>query len=764
MSRSCFIIALAFCSSALPAIAAVPSYNTPTIYGRTGFTSFNLPDGSSLASPTISLNNHRDVALDVNFVGDTGNPGLFYAEYTGGTPLGGIVFNAADTISGNPMLSNGGQAAFTVGFEGAPFVYDRVTNSTDAVNYPLGITGSSNLTITDTQLLGGRLAIGFSGDVYGTFAVQTAGLPALTMYAADNGIDVSSNYSFLYTPATSQTGGIGNAPRIAAKVSTTAGFDFEEIRLFEADGTSTLVADETELNPQSAFSEFITNSVSVSDNGTQVAFQATDTLGISGIYRYDSLIDQIDLIASITDTFVSTIDIFAPDVNDEGLVTFRGDDDAGRSSVFVGDGQSLVRVAGEGDLIQTDLGQRQLGRRDMDFSQAGALRLNNQGDVGFLFQYFDPANAASVADGSLILVATASTTSGDFDDNGLYECADIDALVIQIAAGTNEAAFDLTGDGFVNIADRDAWLAEAGAAQLTSGNAYLLGDANLDGTVDGQDFVIWNANKFTAQPGWCAGDFSADGFVDGQDFVLWNSNKFTTADASMTMVPEPKSLAILIACTLFVPLASWKKSVRRERTDEGCCPASHLAPDKQLCNQRFNDLRRFNTRQFLIQSLELVRQPIVIETQQLQHGGVEVANVDRVSDDVVGEIVGLTVDRATLGTAAGHPHREAARVMVAAVVVFGEPALRVDRAAELAAPDDQRVVQHASLLEIFQQGVTRLIDVLALTGHTTGDIGVVVPVVVVDLNEAHAAFGQSTGHQRGVGKRARLLGLLRRTS
>ena len=31
---------------------------------------------------------------------------------------------------------------------------------------------------------------------------------------------------------------------------------------------------------------------------------------------------------------------------------------------------------------------------------------------------------------------------------------------------------------------------------LPSGNPYLLGDANLDGTVDGQDFLIWNSNKF----------------------------------------------------------------------------------------------------------------------------------------------------------------------------------------------------------------------------------------------------------------------------
>lgn len=37
--------------------------------------------------------------------------------------------------------------------------------------------------------------------------------------------------------------------------------------------------------------------------------------------------------------------------------------------------------------------------------------------------------------------------------------------------------------------DRDVWLAVAGAEILPSGNAYLVGDANLDGTVDGLDLV-----------------------------------------------------------------------------------------------------------------------------------------------------------------------------------------------------------------------------------------------------------------------------------
>ena len=42
-------------------------------------------------------------------------------------------------------------------------------------------------------------------------------------------------------------------------------------------------------------------------------------------------------------------------------------------------------------------------------------------------------------------------------------------------------------------------------------------------------------------------------------------------------------------------------------------------------------------------------------------------------------------------------------MVVAAVVRGGELALRVDRAAELAAPDDQRVVEQAALLQVLDQ-------------------------------------------------------------
>jgi hypothetical protein len=139
---------------------------------------------------------------------------------------------------------------------------------------------------------------------------------------------------------------------------------------------------------------------------------------------------------------------------------------------------------------------------------------------------------------------------GDFDCDGSLNAADIDALVAAIAGDQSSLVFDLTGDGETNYDDLVEWLALGGAANLASGNSYLFGDANLDGSVDGNDFLAWNGNKFTNVAAWTGGDFNADGIVNGVDFLDWNANKFISADVQP--VPEPHamwvSLLLIATC------------------------------------------------------------------------------------------------------------------------------------------------------------------------------------------------------------------------
>ncbi len=128
-----------------------------------------------------------------------------------------------------------------------------------------------------------------------------------------------------------------------------------------------------------------------------------------------------------------------------------------------------------------------------------------------------------------------STVPDPCDLNGDTVCDEMDInLLMAEIAGSGDLAFDLDGNGEVDLGDRDQWLLEAG--DLNIGAAYLVGDANLDGTVDGQDFLAWNGNKFTLSTDWTRGDFTGDGSIDGQDFLAWNNNKFQSSN--VTTVPE----------------------------------------------------------------------------------------------------------------------------------------------------------------------------------------------------------------------------------
>lgn len=157
----------------------------------------------------------------------------------------------------------------------------------------------------------------------------------------------------------------------------------------------------------------------------------------------------------------------------------------------------------------------------------------------------------SGTDGYRLLVMERAdlSLSGDFNADGLFNCADINGLTGAIVGGTGIADFDMDGDGQLTVSDRDAWLAAAGAVNLPSGQPYRLGDANLDGVVDGSDFGLWNGNKFTGSSAWCQGDFNVDGVVDGSDFGVWNANKFQSA---LRVVPEPTGVFLLLWALLAI--------------------------------------------------------------------------------------------------------------------------------------------------------------------------------------------------------------------
>lgn len=138
----------------------------------------------------------------------------------------------------------------------------------------------------------------------------------------------------------------------------------------------------------------------------------------------------------------------------------------------------------------------------------------------------------------------SSTPLCDLNSDGSCGIADLDQLLavapiatgVAVEYGTNDH-YDLNGDGVINLADRDDWLTGA-AVENGLASPYYPADANLDGFVEGLDFIAWNNHKFTASLAASEGDFNADGVVDGRDFIVWNDHKFTSSDRVFA-VPEP---------------------------------------------------------------------------------------------------------------------------------------------------------------------------------------------------------------------------------
>lgn len=159
---------------------------------------------------------------------------------------------------------------------------------------------------------------------------------------------------------------------------------------------------------------------------------------------------------------------------------------------------------------------------------------------------------------------------GDFDNNGDWNCDDVDALTAVIADASHLTLFDLTGEGMVDELDLTEWLRLAGHVNVGAGRVYLPADANLDATVDGLDFVVWNEHKFSETSAWCSADFNANGVVDGVDFLTWNENKFTSSDG--LSVPEPTWLASTWPVWLFLLARAFAEGSARIRVADDARP------------------------------------------------------------------------------------------------------------------------------------------------------------------------------------------------
>ena len=246
------------------------------------------------------------------------------------------------------------------------------------------------------------------------------------------------------------------------------------------------------------------------------------------------------LATMVTEFGLSTLDI-APGVNVK----------AGTDVTFVVDGMvnvPLTFTPGTSDILTIRLVTNASSTPD-------AASLSDFGGTLLLDSVTVPANYLGSLEGvmmdidgtGLIPVTLAPEPSGDFDGNGVLTTFDIDLLMNEVAAGTDDIAFDLNSDGSVDDGDRDEWLTQA-ATERGFAESLLVGDSNLDGAVDSIDLnaLALNWRGETEVNDWTRGNFTgaAVNSIDLNALAL-NWRQTASAPVASQAVPEPRCLALL---------------------------------------------------------------------------------------------------------------------------------------------------------------------------------------------------------------------------
>ena len=137
----------------------------------------------------------------------------------------------------------------------------------------------------------------------------------------------------------------------------------------------------------------------------------------------------------------------------------------------------------------------------------------------------------------------------------------------------------------------------------------------------------------------------------------------------------------------------------------------------------------------------------MVETEQRQHRRVQIVNVNLVGGRCGAEFIRCAIDRAAFHPAAGEEGGERLGVVVAARIVVAISVL--DRlASELAAPDDERIVEKISLFQIRDERGERLINFLRALRQAILDVLMMIPAAGPDLHEAHPALDQPARNEQ----------------
>ncbi len=426
MQRTLLAASLTALLCAAGAHADVPDYDLFELQARSNLivndNGFNVPPGTSFNNISAVINDQQQVSFSAGVVpidNDLSRSGG--GVWLGGHGEGGFVVvhepPAGDPndppmvlVSDRPSLNTHGEIAYYTSIDGGPYTlrrYDPLSGQSTPVSVlPLTPSSYGNVGLTDNGEIGFKARLGAG---YGFGMHRSSGN---SLYAVDSNVDAATGYAYLYSPATN------NQARMAGKVSS-SDYNHNEIRVFDGTGSTLVVADKA-TDPASPFSKF-DNGLAYNDQGAiAVALTLADG-NVRALYRFtpngSGGYESTEIARVEAAGAIRAIDSFAPAITDNGVVVFRGRDANGQA-IFAGDGTTLHRVIGKGDVVATDQGPGQIGQHIDDPNSwpifSGAPTVNAQGDIAFVAA-LHPQGDNQIEWGSGVFVAYAGNPPIDDD-------------------------------------------------------------------------------------------------------------------------------------------------------------------------------------------------------------------------------------------------------------------------------------------------------------------------------------------------------------
>ena len=158
------------------------------------------------------------------------------------------------------------------------------------------------------------------------------------------------------------------------------------------------------------------------------------------------------------------------------------------------------------------------------------------------------------------------------------------------------------------------------------------------------------------------------------------------------------------------------------------------------------------------EAIVVIGQAFVIETEEVEDGGVEVVDGGDVFSGFVAEVVSGSVGVRGFDSGSHEPGGEAVGIVVSAGGTF----LESGHAAKLGGPDDEGVFEETSAFHILEEGGTGLVENGAVFAVLCFDLFVSVPIAdtfapglvgtVEELDKANAFFEKTAGQDTVFGK------------